>query len=567
MRIYGAVCLFWILMGSAAPAQEWALDMFHRQTTHNFGTVARGAKVEYAFVAENIYKEDAHIASATSSCGCTRPSVVNGFFRTGQKAAVLCSIDTKSFLGHREAAVTVRFDRPFPAEVILHVSVFIRGDVVVQPGEIDFGSVSQGARSTRRVTISYAGLPNWEIATIETSNRFLDIRAIESSRTAEGVTYDLSVSLKEAMPIGYLKDQLILVTNDANPFNSRVPVPLEGIIVPTINVRPSPLLMGVANAGQSVTKTLVVQGHVPFRVVSVRCSDPRFQFRKPDAAGSLQLIPVTFAADNVAGTVQQIIHIETDNSAKPAMDVPVQVRVMPSAMVKAEINGSLLQDEPKIVSEPKTAPATAPLAVPGSVEDKPLAPAAKEPAPVTVKSVPAAENGDPAPQATATERDSSGPELAAPGQPRQKPGLQVPWSNLLSTPDGAAASPAARDPASAETPPSPSPSTTIPTAVAPPAAAPPVVAPPAKTQPAPGPAVSKLSASVASPPPAPRKSNPESMPLQRPMHAPDGKPASKRTVHPGADSPSDGPVPPRPPLPWDTPPPAKPIPKAAPQQN
>ena len=148
MRIYRVACLFWILMGSVATAQaqDWALDMFHRQTTHNFGTVARGAKAEYAFVVENIYKEDAHIASATSSCGCTRPSVTNNYIRTWQKAAVICSIDTTNFNGHREAAVTVRFDRPFPAEVILHVSVSIRSDVVVQPGEIDFGSVSQGAR-------------------------------------------------------------------------------------------------------------------------------------------------------------------------------------------------------------------------------------------------------------------------------------------------------------------------------------------------------------------------------------------------------------------------------------
>ncbi len=41
--------------------QEWAKKMF-KETEHDFGTVARGAKAEYRFVFENIYLEDIHIA-------------------------------------------------------------------------------------------------------------------------------------------------------------------------------------------------------------------------------------------------------------------------------------------------------------------------------------------------------------------------------------------------------------------------------------------------------------------------------------------------------------------------
>ena len=49
-------------------AQEWARKMFET-TTHDFGSVARGAKAEYEFVLSNIYLEDVHIASVRSSCG------------------------------------------------------------------------------------------------------------------------------------------------------------------------------------------------------------------------------------------------------------------------------------------------------------------------------------------------------------------------------------------------------------------------------------------------------------------------------------------------------------------
>jgi hypothetical protein len=591
MRIFGAACLFWILTAAAATAQDWALEMFHRQTTHNFGTVARGAKVEYAFVVENVFKEDAHIVSATSSCGCTRPSVTDNFIRTWQKSAVICSIDTKSFLGHREAAVTVRFDRPFPAEVILHVSVFIRGDVVVQPGEIDFGSVSQGARPSRQVTISYAGVPNWEITTIETSNRFLDIHAVESSRTAQQVTYDLTVSLKENAPAGYLRDQLILVTNDTNPFNSRVPVPLEGIIVPSISVRPSPLLMGVANSGHSVTKTLVVQGHLPFRILDVRCSDPRFKFGKPPLAQSLQLIPVTFAAGEATGAIERVIHIETDNSGKPTVDVAVQVRVVPGATAQLETPGpiasspaampsasepqaALPPDEPKTVAVPATSPAIVPAAPPA-----PAVPAAEIPSPPVLKSAPAAEKNNPARESPVNESEASGPDLAAPGQPVKKPGLQMPWSNILNTPDGPATRTGAKDPAAAEVPPSPSSSS----ATAPPAEVP-ITAMPSKATAVPAdasalpataspglPAVSPASATATTPPQVLPTTVSGAVPLQRPAFGPDGKPLPRQTVKTDAAPPhhkaTEKPAPAKPPLPWETPPPAQPLPQAAPPQK
>jgi hypothetical protein len=555
------------LIGSSAAAQDWALDMFHHHTDVNFGTVARGAKVEHRFTVENIYKEDAHIASVASSCNCTKPSLTKTYLRTWDKAEVVCTIDTKSFLGHREAAVKVKFDQPFEAEVILHVSVFIRGDVVVQPGEIDFGAVRQGAHATRQVAISYAGLANWEISAIETSNRYLDIHAVESGRSAGQVTYDLTVSLKESMPAGYLKDQLILVTNDTDAYSSRVPVAIEGVILPSISVRPSPLLMGVATTGQLVTKTLVVQSHAPFRVVNVWCSDPRFKFRKPDAPQSLQLIPVIFAAGDAPGAVEQIIHIQTDGKA--AMDVPVQVRVVPNLTVNDEAagpsHGSLATPAPaatratppQVLSAPAVSkPMVGIVEPPSPAVTTPVVPSpgAKTPAPPV--EIPAVEKKSPSSPSRAAANDSNGPALLAPGQAitTPSPGLQMPLSQLLATPDGSPTSAAAKDPATAEIPPSPLPSAIV-TPVTPPAAA---VTPPA---------VSKPSTTAVKVPPAARKAASSSPPLQHPSSGPRGKLAPQRTADPHGAIPSNGSTPGRPSLPWEAPPAAKPQLKADPPQN
>ena len=142
-------CLAWLLLLVAAPcspafAQKWATDMF-AQTSYDFGVIARGAKAEHRFKIENIYVEDAHIKSVKSSCGCTTPTLTKDRLKTWDTAEVVVAIDTRRYLEHKDATITVVFDKPFPAEVQLQVHCNIRGDVVVQPGVVDFGTVLQGA--------------------------------------------------------------------------------------------------------------------------------------------------------------------------------------------------------------------------------------------------------------------------------------------------------------------------------------------------------------------------------------------------------------------------------------
>src|SRR5664280_2188989 len=113
-------------------------------TEHDFGPVARGAKAEYRFVFENLYLEDVHIAGVRTSCGCTTPSIENALLKTYDKGAILAHFNTDTFLGQRGATLTVTIDKPFYAEMQVHVRGYIRGDVVVEPGSVQVGSIDQG---------------------------------------------------------------------------------------------------------------------------------------------------------------------------------------------------------------------------------------------------------------------------------------------------------------------------------------------------------------------------------------------------------------------------------------
>ena len=327
-----AALLAWMAAASAAPGQDWAKEMFDH-TSKDLGVVARGAKVEHAFTLENIYVEEVHVASIRSSCGCTKPKVEKPLLKTYEKTRVVTEIDTRKFTGRKESTLTVVFDRPFAAEVRLNLYCYIRGDVVFQPGSVQFGSVPQGTSAARKVTVNYAGRSDWRILKVESPNPHLEATATEVSRGPDSttgsyqVTYDLVVKLKSDAPAGYIRDHLIVVTNDSSPRNCRVPLAVEGAVLPSVTVKPSPLMLGPVAAGASVTKPLVVRAKRPFKVVGVTCASSGFTFTLPPGSKDVQLIPVKFTAGDAPGKVSGIIRIETDLPEARFLEVKANAQV------------------------------------------------------------------------------------------------------------------------------------------------------------------------------------------------------------------------------------------------
>jgi hypothetical protein len=313
---------------SVSDAQEWARAMFD-STSHEFGAVARDSKTQHAFTITNKYKEDVHIASVRSSCGCASPEATTRTLKTHEKGQLIAHFNTRAFLGQRQATITVTFDKPFFAEVQLQVAGYIRSDVVFDPPSFELGSVDHGTSVEKRMQVRYAGRNDWRIIDIQTTSPHLDVTATETGRGRGQVAYELVVRLADDAPVGYLNDQIWLVTNDSRA--ARVPIQLEGRIIADITVSPASLFMGIVKPGQSVTKKLVVRSKKPFRVVSVECDDDCFKFRKPQTARAVHLIPVTFTAGNKPGKMVGTIRIETDLGEDTIHELVAYAQVAPSS--------------------------------------------------------------------------------------------------------------------------------------------------------------------------------------------------------------------------------------------
>ncbi|EAQ77524.1 hypothetical protein DSM3645_06674 [Blastopirellula marina DSM 3645] len=298
------------MLASVVSAQDWARKMFN-VTSHDFGTVARGADAIYEFDLQNIYEEDVHVTAVRSSCGCTTPSIKSKDLKTWEKGAIVCKFNTDSFLGEKSATVTVTIDKPYYAEVQLNVRGHIRGDVVFQPGAVKLGSVDQGEPSSAKVNVAYAGGSNWQILDVRSDNPHLSVEMSEPMRGAGRIAYDLTVKLKDDAPVGYIQDHLTLVTNDGR--NPNITLPVEGKVAPAVTVSPAALALGELSQGETVEKKLIVRAKKPFKITSIKCDNKSYQFAQPsDEAKLLHFIPITYTAGGKSGNQMQKIVIETD---------------------------------------------------------------------------------------------------------------------------------------------------------------------------------------------------------------------------------------------------------------
>ncbi len=311
-----AKCLVLGLCMGALPAmvsaQEWPKKMFN-ELEHDFGTVARGSDTVHKFEVTNKFVEDIHIASVRSSCGCTTVSIENSLIKTYEKAYIVAKFNTRTFTGNHGATLTVNIDKPYPAQVQLRVEGFIRQDVVFEPGSINFGTVDQGTPKEQRVRVRYAGRSGWEIRDVVTANSSSDYYAVdltEVHRQGGSTHYDLKVQLKGTAPSGYLKDQLTLVTNDSS--NPRIPLDIEGQVLPEISVTPESWVMGDVAAGGDVTKKLIVRGKLPFVITNIECDDDCFTCQYGNESRTTHVVTVSFNAGDQSGRLKKQISIHTD---------------------------------------------------------------------------------------------------------------------------------------------------------------------------------------------------------------------------------------------------------------
>lgn len=312
-------------------AQKWADDMF-KVKDHNFGNVSRNAKAEFEFEVYNPYIEDIHIRSVSASCSCTTVSVDKSTIKTYETAKVKAHFNTDRFVGARSATLTVMIDKPFYATVQLQVKGNIRTDIIFQPGEVNFGSVSSGNAAEKQVDFTYQGRSNWQVTELKSTNHDISAELTEISRNYGQVKYRLKVKLASDASAGYINDRIILVSNEAG--NREIPIMVQGVVKQGITVNPSKLFVGNLEPGQEVTKKIVLRADSPFVIKNVTCPNVQYSFDfqriiSPAQSPNIQIVTVSYKApqDQIEQQFTDTIRIITDAQTLP-LELQTYVKVL-----------------------------------------------------------------------------------------------------------------------------------------------------------------------------------------------------------------------------------------------
>ena len=320
----------WVaLLARPVSAQSWVESLFPERA-FDFGTVARGSKVHHTFKLINRTADEVHVATYRTKCGCTEVRVGANAVPPGTQTGIEAVVDTTRFQGYKASGLTLVIDRPYYAEIDLNLTCFIRGDIVLTPGQVDFGNVRRSSNPEVSLNLTYAGgVPNWGITKVQTRSGHILARSQEQGRTYEGqMSYLLTATLKPTAANGYFKDEITLFTND--PSSPTIPISVSANVLTAVTVTPSPILLGRVKAGETVTRSVIVRSPQPFKLVALKPSkDDLSATPDPEGPRALHKVDITFKAPSVSGPYNGIVEIETDVKDEPPTRLPTFATVVP----------------------------------------------------------------------------------------------------------------------------------------------------------------------------------------------------------------------------------------------
>ncbi len=289
------------------PGSHWAEQMF-AELKYDFGSVAKGAEVKHVIEITNPFKETVTLSGLTSSCACISPQLNTFQLKSKQSAQLTLNLDTLHFSGKRKG-VTVSLSATFDGlnfkQVRIPIEAYIRGDVVIEPGSVQFGLVAPGGVAERRVRIRYAGRNNWTIRSVRSRNTHLTAEVKELSRIGINVEYELLVKLAGTAPLGPFLDQVVLETDDLN--NPTIPVLVDGTVEPDVQVIPEIVLFGPLKPGVPKTVKVVVKGSKPFRIEKIECDSNRecYAVGLLPVDQTVHVVSLTITPPNEPGELQE----------------------------------------------------------------------------------------------------------------------------------------------------------------------------------------------------------------------------------------------------------------------
>lgn len=266
-RLFLIVTLLMCASLGKVQAQGWAEKMLQEGLSHDFGTIPRGAQLLHRFPITNIYAVRMEITAVQSGCGCVSAAAAKRVLEPKESTTIDVHMDASRFQGRKSVGIRVSVGPEFVSSAELRVTAQSRADFVFNPGQIQFGVVNAGSGTTQTVDVEYAGTQNLTISDVVVNNLPIEATVSELYRKPGKIGYQVKAMLKSSAPAGLFKDLIYLKTSD--PGMPMVGLLVEGTVQSAMSLSPSSLSLGQVQAGDVLTRRVVVRGQQPFTIQTV----------------------------------------------------------------------------------------------------------------------------------------------------------------------------------------------------------------------------------------------------------------------------------------------------------
>jgi len=325
-------------------ADEKAPRLTIVEPVKEYGEVAKGDKLEWAFVIKNTGTADLQVIAARPGCGCTVADF-DKVVKPGQTGKVTAHVDTTNFTGPIAKTVTLETNDPTSPSSTLTIHAIVKPYVEAYPaGFVRFMQL-QGDVATQSVTLYSEEDEPFEVKDVQVPGDWVKVayHKLDDSERVPNVgkagqnqyRVDITVGGADAK-IGPMADKIRILTNSKH--QPEYPISVTGVIRPTYRVEPTTLNFGeVAPSDAAATRSVLLHSNdlktpEQFQVTKVESDVPAITTafkplaQKGDFEVTLQVAPNAKPGD-IDGTVK----IYTSDKVNPIVTVPVKGTVKTAA--------------------------------------------------------------------------------------------------------------------------------------------------------------------------------------------------------------------------------------------
>jgi hypothetical protein len=303
----------------------------------DFGTVAKGEKIDYSFVVKNTGTADLEIIAARPTCGCTVADF-DKIIKPGATGKVTAHVDTTAFAGPISKSVTLETNDPNTPTAQLTLSAVVKPYVEAYPAGFVRYNMLQGESETQTITLHSEEEEPFEIVKIESPQPWIKVtpHKSEANEVIANVgrpgqaqyKVDITVGGDEAK-VGSLAEKIKIVTNSKHQPEYFVSV--AGLVRPTFRVEPSAVNFGEVTASDAAaTRTVVLRSNnlktpESFVVTNVKSNveGVTASVKPTDKKGEYE-VTLQVAKSAKPGAVDGQITVQTSDKVHPVVTIPVR---------------------------------------------------------------------------------------------------------------------------------------------------------------------------------------------------------------------------------------------------